>query len=387
MTAATKPRVEATDLGSYSQAVLNILEDLSAERDLLQSSQRAMLNILEDAADSTGRLTQVQPAMLNILDDLSVERDVMRENQRAMLNILDDFSDERLVLENSQGAILNVLDDAAESAATLKDIQPAMLNILEDLEGEKATVLALASDLERRVSERTEELRLTNRNLEAFTYSIAHDLRAPLRAMSGFSEALIDDFGDRLDDTGQDYARRIRDASRRMAELIDELLELSKVSRLDLHRERVDMTSMAHAVVAGLRSHDPTRVVEVVIEPEMVGWADRNLIKTVLENLLGNAWKFSAKSMPGRIEMGSLRVDGQPGWFVRDNGVGFDPAFMDRLFKPFQRLHSVADFAGNGVGLASVSRIVERHGGRVWAEGTVGRGAKFSFTIEAEEGH
>lgn len=354
------------DLASYSQAVFNILEDLREERDLAQKSQRATLNILEDAAYSAEQLSDVQP---------------------AMINILEDFSQDRAVLENSQSAILNILADAAENATVLEDIQPAMLNILEDLEEEKATVTALAGDLERRVSERTEELRLTNRNLEAFTYSIAHDLRAPLRAMSGFSEALVDEFAGQLSETGHGYARRIRDASRRMAELIDELLELSKVSRTELHREQVDMTALAEGVVSDLRAREPWRVVEVEIERGLVGWVDKSLMKTVLENLIGNAWKFTAKQRAAQIEMGSVSLRGQRGWFVKDNGVGFDPAFSDRLFKPFQRLHATVEFPGNGVGLASVSRIVERHSGRVSAEGAVGHGAKFSFTVEAEEGN
>ena len=305
---------------------------------------------------------------------------------QAVFNILEDLSEERDLLRRSHRATLNILEDAAESATTLEDVQPAMLNILEDLEGEKATVTALAGDLERRVSERTEELRLTNRNLEAFTYSIAHDLRAPLRAMSGFSEALVDEYAGQLDETGHAYARRIRDASRRMAQLIDELLQLSKVSRTELHREQVDMTALAEGVVTDLRAREPSRVVEVRIERGLVGWVDRSLMKTVLENLVGNAWKFTAKQSAARIEIGSVNLDGQRGWFVKDNGVGFDSAFADRLFKPFQRLHSSAEFPGNGVGLASVSRIVERHSGRVSAEGAVGQGAKFSFTVEAEEG-
>lgn len=355
-----EPAVEVS-LGSYSLAMMNMLEDMSRERDLLQDGQRAMQNILEDTSEGAVRLTDVQPALLNIFEDLAGERDQLESGQRAMLNILEDTSD---------------------SAARLTQIQPALLNILEDLEAEKSAMVILNDELESRVLRRTDELHRSNRDLEAFTYSVAHDLRAPLRATSGFSEALLSEYGNLLDETGRGYAERVRDASRRMAVLIDELLALSQVSRSELNREWLDLTAMANAVVTDLQSQDSARAVQWHIEPGMSTWADRSLMRVVLENLLGNAWKFSSKTNDAQIAFGSLPAAAtEDGWCVRDNGVGFDSAFQDQLFKPFHRLHKAIEFPGNGIGLASVARIAERHGGRVWAESTVGQGATFCFTV------
>ena len=343
---------------------------------------------------AAGRLTSADPqaageigdyrvAVLNILEDFSSERTLLEDSQRATLNILEDFSAERMLLEDSQRATLNILEDAAQSALELKDIQPAMLNILDDLEVEKETVERLAGDLERRVMERTEELRQTNLSMEAFTYSVAHDLRAPLRAMSGFSEALLDEYGQVLDEIGRGYASRVREASRRMAVLIDELLQLSQVSQAELRREVTDLSAMARSVAAELARQDPARHVVVAIADGLQATVDRTLMRTVLENLIGNAWKFTARRDPAHVTVGALSGEaGQAVCFVRDDGVGFDGAYRDRLFKPFQRLHQLSDFAGNGIGLASVKRIIERHGGRVWAEGLPGQGATFYFSVQ-----
>jgi two-component system NtrC family sensor kinase len=246
---------------------------------------------------------------------------------------------------------------------------------LEAAEGRAARELAetragLVAELERK-----------NRELEAFSYSVSHDLRAPLRIIDGFSKALMEDYAAQLDQNGQRYLGRVRTAAQRMGELIDDLLQLSKVGRADLRRWRVDLSALAHTVVAELQGTTPGRQVRILIQPGVVAEADHNLLRVVLDNLLGNAWKFTTATADAVIEFGVLQQDGVPTYFVRDNGAGFDMALVGRLFAPFQRLHSEASFPGTGIGLATVQRIVDRHGGRVWAESTVERGATFFWTL------
>jgi signal transduction histidine kinase len=237
--------------------------------------------------------------------------------------------------------------------------------------------------LEQRVLERTQALNESNKELEAFCYSVSHDLRSPLRGIDGFSAALLEDLGGTLDPTAANHLHRIRAATQRMGTLIDDLLSLSRVSRSDLAIKPVDVTAMAHAVVAELRAGHPDRTVEVAIAPGLEAMGDARLLRQVLDNLIGNAWKFSSKRPDAHIEVGLETGGDGPVFFVRDNGAGFDPAFTDRLFGTFKRLHAMTEFPGTGVGLAIVDRIVRRHGGRVWAEGAVGQGATFRFTLLA----
>jgi PAS domain S-box-containing protein len=247
-------------------------------------------------------------------------------------------------------------------------------------------IRALNVTLEQRVNERTMHLDQANRNLEAFTYSVAHDLRTPLRALSGYAEALAEECGDELGETGREYAGRIEAASQRMATLIDDLLQLSRVSRAEISLQQVDLSAEVAAAADDLQSHEPDRDVRLLIQKGVVVIADRGLIRTVVENLVGNAWKFTARCADASIEFGTTpTTDTMVCCFVRDNGAGFDPAYETKLFQPFQRLHSAKEFPGTGVGLASVRQIVERHGGRVWAEGAVGTGATFYFTLAARE--
>jgi two-component system, NtrC family, sensor kinase len=229
------------------------------------------------------------------------------------------------------------------------------------------------------------ELERKNKELEAFSYSVSHDLRAPLRSIDGFSQALLEDYMERLDDKGKDYLRRVRTAAQRMSELIDDLLQLSRLGRTELKRERIDLADIARAIAADLRKNDPQRQAEVVVEEGLWAEADSRLVRVALENLLGNAWKFTAQVEAPEIELGA--TPGRDTFFVRDNGAGFDMAYVGKLFGPFQRLHAEAEFPGTGIGLAIVQRIIDRHGGRVWAEGEAGRGATFYFTIPpADEG-
>ena len=233
---------------------------------------------------------------------------------------------------------------------------------------------------------RAEDLEQANENLQAFTYSVAHDLRAPLRALNGFSVALVEDCADDLGEAGRGYAERIQAASAQMAALIDDLLLLARVTQAEMHLQTVDLGAMVAGIAAGLQRGSPDRHVRFTIQQPVPARADRSLIGTVLQNLVENAWKFTSGRHDAVIEFAAAPSgDGDVDCYVRDNGAGFDPAYADKLFLPFQRLHSAREFPGNGIGLASARQIVERHGGQVWAEGAVGEGATFYFTLNAKE--
>jgi two-component system, NtrC family, sensor kinase len=225
------------------------------------------------------------------------------------------------------------------------------------------------------------ELEMKNRELEAFSYSVAHDLRAPLRSIDGFSQALLEDCADKLDDEGKQHLRYVREAAQGMAVLIDGLLSLARVARSEFRREPVDLTSLVQDIFAKLRKSAPERSISTIAADNLVVEGDSRLLRVMLENLLGNAWKFTAKNAAPEIEFGNIANSTPPIYFVRDNGAGFDMTYVDKLFGVFQRLHSVAEFEGTGIGLATVQRIVSRHGGRVWAVSEADRGATFYFTL------
>jgi signal transduction histidine kinase len=235
--------------------------------------------------------------------------------------------------------------------------------------------------LEEMVEERTSELTAVNRELEAFSYSVSHDLRAPLRAIDGFSQALLEDYTASLDPTAKEYLQRTRRAAQRMGALIDDLLNLSRLTRQELAPTRVDLSSLAREVVSKLEREQPSHTPEVVIAPDLYVRGDAGLLRIALENLMGNAWKYTARRSGARIELGTRELAGETVYFVGDNGVGFRMDEAGKLFEPFQRLHSGGDFEGTGVGLAIVARIVGRHGGRVWADARPGEGANFYFTL------
>jgi signal transduction histidine kinase len=224
------------------------------------------------------------------------------------------------------------------------------------------------------------DLEQKNREMETFSYTVSHDLRAPLRRIESFGRALAETQADRLDDEGRRYLTRIRSCSQDMAQLIDAVLYLSRVARADLRRQEVDLSALAHAIVGRLRETDD-RSVDVRVRPALVAEGDGQLLRIALENLLDNAWKFTRQQPEPRIELGVTHLSGEPAYFVRDNGAGFDMSYAERLFTPFQRLHLSSEFPGTGIGLATVQRIVNRHGGRIWAEGSVGQGATFLFTL------
>jgi light-regulated signal transduction histidine kinase (bacteriophytochrome) len=263
--------------------------------------------------------------------------------------------------------------ETARSDPVLAEILTGLLFLHEDLafhaaERDRALADAVAA----------------NRELEAFSYSVAHDLRAPLRGIDTFSQLLMEESGDKLDEDGKAYVGYIRESAQTMAQLIDDLLMLSRVARSDLRRERVDLSEMVRIIVGQLQRTEPERRLEPVIQDDVVAEGDARLLRVVMDNLLGNAWKFTGKKPLARIEFGTLPDTHPTVYFVRDNGAGFDMASAHKLFVAFQRLHTAAEFSGTGIGLATVWRIVSRHGGRVWAEGEVDRGATFYFTLEGQ---
>jgi light-regulated signal transduction histidine kinase (bacteriophytochrome) len=293
-----------------------------------------------------------------------------------------------------QKAFLNILEDATEERVVLANVQRAFLNILEDFDIARKNVERANAGLHREIAERVRaeaSLRranaatdAANKELEAFSYSVAHDLRAPLRSIDGFSQALVDDCGDNLPPDGKTYIGYLRDSAQKMAQLIDGLLSLSRLGRTAINRTRIDLASIARTVVEHLRRDNPDRQVTVVIPAEMPAFGDAQMIEMVFDNLLHNAWKFTGGREQAHIDVGQVLEDGRQVYFVRDDGAGFDMNYAGKLFAVFQRLHSLTEFEGTGIGLANVDRIIRRHGGQIWGEGEVGRGATFYFTLEEE---
>lgn len=346
--------------------------------------------------DGEFRLVQANPAFYRLFGDIEAEpsgrslfdlssRPWDEPGLRALLESVlpgNSFRDFEVTLHLPEGGTRVLLLDARR--VLHDDGTPMILLTAEDVTARvqaEDELRRLNLKLESRVARRTTELEAANRELEAFCYSVSHDLRAPLRAIDGFSDELLRNHADRLDEKGQHYLQRVRAATQKMGRLIDDMLRLSRLSRGEMRPERVDLTAMAEAVVAELRQQAPERQVSFTVEPGLTVVGDPGLLKVALENLIGNAWKFTSKGPSATITIGRCERDGVPTFFVRDDGVGFDMAHAGKLFGAFQRLHAERDFPGIGIGLATVQRVVRRHGGRVWAEGFPGEGATFYFTL------
>jgi two-component system NtrC family sensor kinase len=299
------------------------------------------------------------------------------ENREAMIQGLAAGADDYI----SKSSEFEVLKARVRAQIQRKQFEDEHRRIREELlrKEMEATEARAARELSDIRAELVEELERRNNELEAFSYSVSHDLRAPLRSIDGFSKALLEDWSDQLGPKAKDHLGRVRAAAQRMGELIDDLLQLSRLGRAELRRGHTSLSEIAQSVAGELRKSDPDRQVEIEVQGALMADADRGLMRVVLENLIGNSWKFTVKVPAARIEFGSDRD--RLVYFVRDNGAGFDMTHAERLFRPFQRLHSTAEFPGTGIGLATVNRIIDRHGGRVWAEGTVGVGATFYFTV------
>ncbi|MDC4226298.1 MAG: MEDS domain-containing protein [Candidatus Manganitrophus sp.] len=267
-----------------------------------------------------------------------------------------------------------------DATGNVINLVPSGVDITERKRVEEE-IKKLNTDLEKRVAERTAELETANRELETFSYSVSHDLRAPLRAIVGFSRVLMIQYPDRLDPQGKDFLQRIDAAGRRMGELIEDLLNLSRVTRSEMRKEPADLTLLARSIAAELQRSEPERKATFLIRENLTVSADPRLLKIVLENLMGNAWKFTSKHPTATIELGAVERDGKKVYFIRDDGAGFDMAYAEKLFNPFRRLHNAKEFVGTGIGLATVQRIIDRHGGQIWAEGEVEGGATFYFTM------
>jgi len=303
------------------------------------------------------------------------------EDRSAMIQGLSAGADDYI----SKSSEFEVLKARVRAQLRRKQFEDENRHIREELlrkEMETAEARAARELAETRAA-LVDELERKNKELEAFSYSVSHDLRAPLRAIDGFSQILLRDYSETLDAKGRNHLVRVRAAAQRMGELIDDLLQLSRIGRAELSRSRVDLSRIAHAVLADLSANEPDRKVECRIQDHLVLDADWRLIKVALENLLGNAWKFTSKVAAAMIEFGAEQRNGGTVYFVRDNGAGFSMEHADKLFAPFQRLHGNAEFPGTGIGLATVHRIVDRHGGQIWAESTVGQGATFYLTISS----
>jgi PAS domain S-box-containing protein len=273
------------------------------------------------------------------------------------------------------------LDGAFAEGSDGKPVCRVVLSDITEQKQAEAEILRLNEELEQRVAERTTQLEAVNKELQSFAYSISHDFRAPLRALDGFSASLQAKYDEHLDDEGRHYLDRIRNAAIYMSNLVDDLLDLSRITRQEFRKQQVDLSKLAAEIFAALQESEPQRQTTIKITPDLQVRGDAALLQSALQNLLENAWKFSSKEVQAEIEVGRTTVEGEAVFFIRDNGAGFNMAYADKLFGAFQRLHKVGEFPGTGIGLATVQRIVNRHGGRIWAESEVGKGATFYFTL------
>ena len=384
--------------------VISIIRDITVRKQSEQAQREAQAKYQELVNNlrvgvyrhmsASGCFMKVNPAMIAMFEAESAEQlqaypvvDLCRD-EGCWQVFMDKINRQGFVdNEEIQLVTLKGREFSASITAVMKKDSAGNIyydGIIEDISERKETERHI-QQLNTALRERAMVLESVNHELEAFSYSVSHDLRAPLRAVDGFSRILLDEYADQLNDTGKDRLKRIRAAAQRMATLIDDLLKLSRITRSELKREDVNLSVLAGEVIEELHRQEPERAVQCMIQPDLIAWGDARLLRIVLDNLLGNAWKFTGKRPDAQIEFGMHSQDGESVYFVRDNGAGFDMAYAEKLFGAFQRLHETSEFPGTGIGLATAQRIIHKHGGRIWAEGEVEKGATFYFTLEARE--
>jgi light-regulated signal transduction histidine kinase (bacteriophytochrome) len=316
-------------------------------------------------------------AMLNILEDFAQEKTRLEEMQPAVLNILEDFTGEKGRLEETQRAAVNIMEDFAEEKTRLEETQRAMLNLLEDFDVERSKTEAANREL----LERTTQLEAANRELEGFSYSVSHDLRAPLRHITGFAMMLQKKASPILDEKTLHYLNTISESAKQMGNLIDDLLALSRIGRSEVKKGRINFAYLVKEILKDLQEETKDRDIAWKIGELPEVYCESSMLRLVFVNLISNAVKFTRPRPKAEIEIGCLPEEDEFIFFVRDNGVGFDPKYQDKLFGVFQRLHHQDEFEGTGIGLANVRRLVHRHGGRTWADGEIENGATFYFSL------
>jgi signal transduction histidine kinase len=361
---------------------INVSRGRGHDRDVINDTPRALLNILEDLTAEQSDFEGGQRALLNILEDSEAEKGNLEGAQRAFLNILEDSEAEKLSLEGAQRAVLNILEDFDSEKSKVEVVNCQLQEQIEERQRAEEKIKKLNEELEQRVAERTAELAASNKELEAFAYSVSHDLRAPLRHMDGFLALLVKQSTGRLNDAGSRYLDKVTAASRTMGILIDDLLQFSRMGRNEISKTVVSLARLVEEIRQEFEAETAGRTVRWELGPLPEVVADPAMLRLVMTNLISNALKFTRPRAEARIEIGSTGGEGaEDVIFVKDNGVGFDAQYAGKLFNVFQRLHSSDEFEGTGIGLANVRRIIERHGGRVWAEGAEGKGATFYFSL------
>jgi PAS domain S-box-containing protein len=360
----------ATTLRSIGEAV--VITDARAHTTFLNQAAQALTDCT--AADAIGRV---------VTDVFQLVREDTGEPIGNPLRDGVTLSSDQAVLVRRDGTRVAVDHSASPIVGDDGTVLGGVIVLRDVSEPRQARreIVRLNAELERRVAERTALLATANQELESFSYSVAHDLRAPLRSIDGFSQAVLEDYGARLDETGRAHLHRVRAGAQRMARLIDDLLGLARLARTELRWTTVDLASLARRIEAELRAAHPTGAVQLDVQDGLRAECDGDLMRIVLQNLLGNAWKFTARSAAPRVAFFATERQGEQVFAVRDNGAGFDMTYADKLFGAFQRLHTADEFEGTGIGLATVQRIIHLHGGRVWAEGAIDRGATFYFTL------
>ena len=357
---------------------------LLAQRIMLQDQFVGTVYIRNDLATlRTRRLSYLEIVLAVLLLSLLAALILSRSLQRSVVEPITNLADTAGIVSRERNYAVRAEPAAGFSELTI--LVRAFNQMLEEIQRHDQALQASQADLELRVDQRTRQLIAANRELEAFSYSVSHDLRGPLDVIEGFLFIFTSEYGDKLDANALEYLQQIRNASRRMNELIEDLLHLSHVTTSAMHREQVDLAEVARGIAQDLLRREPDRQVQFIIPEVAIAEGDSRLLKIALENLIRNAWKYTSGHRSATIEFGSEMKAGSFAYFVRDDGAGFNPASLDRLFKPFQRLHTSAEFPGTGVGLATVQRIIHRHGGQIWAEGDVEKGATFYFTLNWKE--